>query len=435
MINLLIVDADQSFLTHGKELFSGEYNVLTAVSGEESLSVCGECVPDLMIVSSNLSDMRAPDLHDILQKKHEKSIPILYLHDAISDTAFVVHKPVSDSDLRYLVQSMVHPADFGHIDRIDELTGVLCHTAAAARLADLCSTQQGILMVMDIDRMKLVNEMYGHKMGDILLKGFAEILRGSTREDDVIGRMDGDEFILFSHEKEPHTVSLITERLNRELLARAKLYMGSDMDIPIGVSIGAVLVPDYGTDFAQLYHLADKALYTVKEEGRHGFYIHGSGDTDMADKFSAAAATLRSLDCTFEERSQPGRALWVGKEAFTQIYRFFLRYISSYSGIGHKLLFTLTPKDSEKFGIATDMFGDMLARVLRKSDMMVRLRQDQYFLLIPNIKPGDFETLVGRLMTAWSREEYAGVLEISYEAAMIATAGPGTGNRRQGDKK
>ena len=126
----------------------------------------------------------------------------------------------------------------------------------------------------------------------------------------------------------------------------------------------------------------------------------------------------------------------MGKEAFTQIYRFFLRYISSYSGIGHKLLFTLSSRtDSNTFTNATDLFGDMLARVLRKSDMMVRLRQDQYFLLIPNIKPGDFETLVGRLLTAWSREECADALEISYEAAMIATAGPGSGSRRQGDKK
>lgn len=434
MTNLLIIETDQSFLTRARALFSGEYTVVTASSGTECLSACGEFVPDLMISAAELPDMAAGALHSTLQERFGKEIPVLYLHEAVSDNAYVVHKPVTDDDLRYLVQSMLHPADYGFIDRTDDLTGFLCHTAAAARFAEVCQGS-GILMVMDIDRMKLVNELYGHKMGDIMIKGFADILRSSTREDDIIGRMDGDEFMLFTHEKDTHTVSLITERLNRELLARAKLYMGSDMDIPLGVSIGAVMVPEYGTDFAQLYQLADKALYTVKEEGSHGFYIHGSGDTDMADKFSAAAATLRSLDCTFEERSAPGRALWVGKEAFTQIYRFFLRYISSYSGIGHKLLFTLAPKNSELFSEATDRFGDMLARVLRKSDMMVRLRQDQYFLLIPNIKPGDFETLVGRLLTAWSREEYADTLEISYEAAMIATAGPGTGSRRQGDKK
>ena len=320
--------------------------------------------------------------------------------------------------------------------KTDPMTGFLSHSEAAARMTALCSTQSGILMLMDIDHMKQVNESFGHKTGDIMLKKFADILRSSTREDDLIGRMDGDEFLLFCTDKDPHTVPLITERLNRELLALAKLYMGSDMTIPLGISLGAVMVPEHGTDFSVLYQLADKALYTVKQEGRHGFYIHGSGDMDIADKFSASAATLRSLDCTFEERSQPGRALWVGKEAFTQIYRFFLRYISSYSGIGHKLLFTLgSNTNNEQFSEAADLFGDMLARVLRKSDMMVRLRQDQYFLLIPNIKPGDFETLVGRLLTAWSREECSDALDISYEAAMIATAGPGSGNRRQGDKK
>ena len=372
-----------------------------------------------------------------MQERYGYLIPVLYVDPPLPRLEDTIRRPFSASELVLAAENLLTEAESPRSNSVDDLTGFLLHSAAAAKLTEVCKKHSGILMMLDLDHMKSVNESFGHKMGDIMLKCFAEILRSSVHEGDIIGRMDGDEFIVFCKgERDDHAVSLITEQLNRELLSRAKLYMGSDMTIPIGVSLGAVLVPEHGTDFNSLYQLADKALYTVKQEGRHGFYIHGSGDTDIADKFSASAATLRSLDCTFEERSSPGRALWVGKEAFTQIYRFFLRYISSYSGIGHKLLFTLSSRtDSNTFTNATDLFGDMLARVLRKSDMMVRLRQDQYFLLIPNIKPGDFETLVGRLLTAWSREECADALEISYEAAMIATAGPGTGNRRQGDKK
>lgn len=117
---------------------------------------------------------------------------------------------------------------------------------------------------------------------DVLLKRVENILKnvekiqGLKRAADIVGRMGGDEFIAFcQYVSEEEVVAEKTKYINEELLKSAKEFMGEDMTIPLGASIGAVAVPDEGTDFLTLYQKADKALYNVKQNGKHGFAIYG----------------------------------------------------------------------------------------------------------------------------------------------------------------
>jgi energy-coupling factor transport system substrate-specific component len=113
-------------------------------------------------------------------------------------------------------------------------------------------------------------------MGDRILIRFSELIREALGEGNCAGRMGGDEFIGYlKNELDEDRVAEITRYLNRELVKSAKEYMGQDMEIPLGTSIGVVRAPLEGTDFHELFKLADAALYQVKKAGGRGCRIHG----------------------------------------------------------------------------------------------------------------------------------------------------------------
>ena len=79
----------------------------------------------------------------------------------------------------------------------DHLTGVLSKAAAQDAIGNLCAKDKGILMLMDLDGFKLVNDLYGRNMGDKILAGFSEIIQRAVRSSDLVGRMGADQFVAF----------------------------------------------------------------------------------------------------------------------------------------------------------------------------------------------------------------------------------------------
>jgi diguanylate cyclase (GGDEF)-like protein len=102
----------------------------------------------------------------------------------------------------------------------DELTGLLnrrgFYEFAYNRLAQLQRRREGLpfVMFMDIDGLKIINDTYGHNDGDIAISAYAEMLKDSLREEDIIGRIGGDEFVVFS--------VLKSEEVGKQLEARVR---------------------------------------------------------------------------------------------------------------------------------------------------------------------------------------------------------------------
>ena len=146
--------------------------------------------------------------------------------------------------------------------------------ATNSKLEMLCSRKPGYLMMIDLDSFKLVNDLYGHDAGDKVLIHCAHLLREITRPDDIIGRIGGDEFIIYYRGWQTDDSLLRnTVQLNEKLLAYTKEFLGEDMSVPIGCSVGAVYVPQCGHEYDIIKKLADKALYHVKQNGKHGLFI------------------------------------------------------------------------------------------------------------------------------------------------------------------
>ncbi len=122
-----------------------------------------------------------------------------------------------------------------------------------------------LLLILDIDLLKNINDTYGHPVGDQVLRNVAGILRGQFRKDDIVGRVGGDEFMVLAGgidgEEEARR---IVERL-LEKIGEVKVC-----EFNLSVSVGCVLAEPGGEDFDTLYRNADKALYHVKRNGRNG---------------------------------------------------------------------------------------------------------------------------------------------------------------------
>ena len=154
----------------------------------------------------------------------------------------------------------------------DSLTGIMNRAAYVDAVNTLIASQgrrRHVLVMMDVDHFKDVNDTLGHDMGDQVLRGVAADLRGTLREGDLLGRMGGDEFsFCFVNLYDEATLKILLERVRSEL----------NHDIGGGlcqsVSIGAAAFDGDAGDFVEVYKKADLALYRAKENGRNQFALY-----------------------------------------------------------------------------------------------------------------------------------------------------------------
>ena len=154
-------------------------------------------------------------------------------------------------------------ADLARQVRQDPLTRLLNHQAfsdeleaelARARRYDHCLT----LVVIDVDRFKEINDTYGHREGDAVLRRVADVLRETTRRTDLCGRMGGDEFAVALLETDAVAARAFVERLE------AALEAGEGLPEGLSVSPGWALFPDEAEDADALFRLADARSYELK---------------------------------------------------------------------------------------------------------------------------------------------------------------------------
>lgn len=157
----------------------------------------------------------------------------------------------------------------------DSLTRLYNKVATQEHIRQLLeASSQGkfALFIFDIDHFKTVNDRLGHAAGDSALVSFARILRQQFRQEDIVGRIGGDEFIAFMPIAGRQTAQDKASALVRALQQKMETPTAS---LEITASIGVALAPKMGADFETLYKRADDALYQAKKKGRNGFVMAG----------------------------------------------------------------------------------------------------------------------------------------------------------------
>ncbi len=114
------------------------------------------------------------------------------------------------------------------------------------------------IIFLDLDNFKQVNDLYGHKKGDEVLKEVAELLKSHFRKYDIVARFGGDEFMVVVRNSSRKNVEEILQKLQKRIEEIFKRF-------GISVSYGIAVAPNDGTDLDRLINLADKRMYIMKE--------------------------------------------------------------------------------------------------------------------------------------------------------------------------
>lgn len=192
------------------------------------------------------------------------------LKDPLSEDikAFTYAKNITDKKMQEL--ALRKRAEY------DPLTGLFNRGAAQKAIEEILSARDNHsfhgFLSLDLDGFKMVNDNFGHMMGDTVLVEVAKTLSNALRSDDILARMGGDEFVIFL--KDAGNMSYIEKVAARLCQSIRDLSIHDALDYHISLSIGIALYPSDGATFTELYRNSDLALYYAKEHGKNRYITY-----------------------------------------------------------------------------------------------------------------------------------------------------------------
>lgn len=188
-----------------------------------------------------------------------------------------------NAQLNHLVSKLDHLANH------DQLTGLLRRGSAVeaaedALLASGLENQQFGVAIFDLDHFKSVNDSYGHLVGDIVLASIAAALRRTARQNDIVGRFGGEEFVAFLPGADLAAVKGFAERA-RLAIEKLRVDAGDGLTLNITISGGVAAIPSCADSLNEALRVADDRLYAAKGMGRNRVV---SEDTESDEQRSAA---------------------------------------------------------------------------------------------------------------------------------------------------
>ena len=190
MAKILIVDDEFVMLSLTARILSQKYQVLTAKSGPEAIRLYETENPDLILSDLLMPDMSGFEMYETIQKRFGKHVPVVFMTSADGESiekkgfesgaADFIRKPFQASVLLRRIDNILKSLELikGLTEEAsrDSLTGFLNKGAVTEKLTELCRIRKGILLIIDLDSFKLVNDLHGHEKGDSALKNLVKII-------------------------------------------------------------------------------------------------------------------------------------------------------------------------------------------------------------------------------------------------------------------
>ncbi|TAF10560.1 MAG: response regulator [Nostocales cyanobacterium] len=303
---LLIVDDDPGLLNLLRTLLAPSGYHLTLLDQPHKFwETLEQTVPDLLILDVEFSVVSIShqnseqvnvwsgfDLCQVVRTDARwNRLPVLFLsaHTDIEtiQRSFAVgaddflSKPIVPTELLTRVRTRLEQRKLWRVAEIDALTGLSLRRKVLqdmTRFLQLAQRQKQpfSLAMLDLDKFKFVNDQYGHQIGDRVINYFGKLLNQSFRQEDVVGRWGGEEFVvgMYGTSREDGIRRLA------QVLQQFSQYSFTALDgtkFKVTFSAGIAQVPDDGQDLQTLYQKADAALYQAKKLGRNCICAATSG--------------------------------------------------------------------------------------------------------------------------------------------------------------
>ncbi|WP_433654645.1 GGDEF domain-containing protein [Klebsiella variicola] len=124
-------------------------------------------------------------------------------------------------------------------------------------------------MMIDIDNFKMINDTWGHPMGDRVILVVADLIKKNVRSEDVVARLGGEEFGVIMTNINATDVEKLAERIRRTIESRTQNGNGYNIPKTVTLSIGLLNIENTHSTISQINHLVDKALYDAKRKGKN----------------------------------------------------------------------------------------------------------------------------------------------------------------------
>lgn len=162
----------------------------------------------------------------------------------------------------------------------DNLTGLLNYRAFLDRLdvemnRALRTDQSLVLIIVDVDKFKRINDTFGHQIGNVALKKIADLIYSSVRNIDVVARYGGEEFIIAVSNSNKNSAEQIADRIVSNVANNVFIF--KDQRIKITVSAGMAEFPNDSDQVQKLIDAADQAMYAAKKHGGNTFSPAAAG--------------------------------------------------------------------------------------------------------------------------------------------------------------
>jgi diguanylate cyclase (GGDEF)-like protein len=237
------------------------------IVGSEVLGVLFVQTDETINHNPRLFDMYAAQAVNMIQHSNlyeERKLRNLELNKKNKELVYLIDK---------LTQSEQLQQQFKRLSFIDTLTGIPNRRYIEAKLEE--SVEQARLegsymacVMLDIDHFKQINDSYGHKGGDHVLKEIAKVFKLHKRSNDLIGRYGGEEFLMLYINVNPGDAMAFCERLRKSVEETS--FRFGDQNINVTVSVGCTIFnPINGDSVDGIIEKADQALYMAKEGGRN----------------------------------------------------------------------------------------------------------------------------------------------------------------------
>lgn len=242
----------------GDRLLDGEFH---DVSGEE------ETIDRLLIPLMTLADSGHLAVYLVKRSGHISKRENEFIREIVWTTITVLHNAtlLKKSKVEAVVDSMTGLYNHRHFQH--------CLRQETERFAR--HDRHFSLLILDIDNFKMINDSYGHQVGDEVIKFMADILSEEVRTNDIIARYGGDEFAVIL----PETPENDAFQMAQRICERARVSIGiQGVDLTISLSIGVATCPKHATEAKKLLLLADQALYMAKYQGKNRCRMASKGD-------------------------------------------------------------------------------------------------------------------------------------------------------------
>ena len=266
------------------------YDVVSAYSAKEALSMATSERPSLILLDIVLPDMDGIEVVSLVSKRENtKDIPVImvtsleqpeYLKAALDAGAMdYVRKPFSEVELTARVNSALRQKElYDKLKKMavtDSLTSLYNHAYLVSKLERRVKESKRYdnpvsFIMMDIDHFKNVNDTYGHSAGDCVLVGVSDVIKSLVRDVDIVSRYGGEEFSVVLPFISLDKTCIVAERIRKNIEIHEFVCGDYSGNISITISIGVSSYPDVGIKgHKDLIIMADKALYEAKSSGRN----------------------------------------------------------------------------------------------------------------------------------------------------------------------